>query len=99
MSVLPPLLFSRLGRGGTGALSPRMVLVSYKQINPNRVSRRHPGVDDVSVLTPLNVDGSATNWVGVTDVKILTKLITTGTLLLKFNSRKHTSVIAELGKC
>ena len=74
--------------------------MSYMQINPIRVSRRvHPGVDDISELTPLNGDGSATNWFGVTDVKILTKLITTSTLLSIFNSIKHTSIIAELGKC
>ena len=73
-----------------------MVLVSYTQVNPVRVSCIHPGVDDVSVFTPLNCDGSATNCLGVTDVKVL---ITTGTLLEIFNSRKHTSIIAELGKC
>ena len=76
-----------------------MVLGPYKQTNPIRVSRRHPGVDDVSVLTPLNGDGSARNCLGITDVKILTKLITTSTLLLIFNSIKYTSITAELGKC
>ena len=73
--------------------------MSYMQMNPIRVSRVHPGVDDISVLTPLKGDGSARNCLGVTDVKILTKLITTGTLLLIFNSIKHTSIIAELRGC
>ena len=71
--------------------------MSYGQINPVPGFRIHPGVDIVSELTPLNGNGSARNQFGVTDVKRLTKLITTS--LLIFNSRKHTSIIAELGKC